>query len=249
MKPLSLPQINTPGIIHGGRSARDGYQRGWGLMHAGLAQQVAEHSLYREAVEASGGWSLMVEAKRMNLFLILTSFFDRLDGRDVIEFGSYRGGNALFMAYVMRALYPKAKVYACDTFAGMPTTDAERDLHGAGDFAEASYEALAKRRDKLKLKNLHLVKGLFQDTFPDLVQKQRPRFGLAHIDCDIYSGVKYAQEAVWPYMAQGGYVVYDDADAPSCIGATEAVEQLVIERRLHSEQVWPHWVFRAGLSA
>ena len=74
-----------------------------------------------------------------------------------------------------------------------------------------------------------------------------PRFALAHIDCDIYSGVKYAQDAVWPFMAKGGYVVYDDADAPSCIGATEAVEQLVMERRLHSEQVWPHWVFRAGL--
>ena len=25
------------------------------------------------------------------------------------------------------------------------------------------------------------------------------------------------------------------------------VKQLVMERRLHSEQVWPHWVFRAGL--
>ncbi|WP_309646185.1 TylF/MycF/NovP-related O-methyltransferase, partial [Phenylobacterium sp.] len=219
---------------------------GWGLMHAGLAEKVAADPLYQAAVEASGGWSLMVEAKRMNLFLILTSFFEQLDGRDVIEFGSYRGGNALFMAHVMRALHPKAKVYACDTYAGMPITDAARDLHGAGDFAEASYDALAKRRDKLKLKNLVIVKGLFQDTFPGIAKK-RPVFGLAHIDCDIYSGVKYAQDEVWPLMARGGYVVYDDADAPSCIGATEAVEELVMARRIHSEQVWPHWVFRAGL--
>ena len=246
MTRIALPQISTPDVVAGGRSARDGYQRGWGLMHAGLMQQVAEDKLYRAATEASGGWSLMVEAKRMNLFLILTNFFERLDGRDVIEFGSYRGGNALFMAHVMKALYPKAKVYACDTYAGMPVTDAGRDLHGAGDFSEASYDALAKRRDQLKLKNLEIVKGLFQDTFPGIA-KGKPRFGLAHIDCDIYSGVKYAQDAVWPFMADGGYVVYDDADAPSCIGATEAVEQLVMERRLHSEQVWPHWVFRAGL--
>lgn len=246
MTRIALPQIGTPDTVAGGRSTRDGYQRGWGLMHAGLMQAVAEHPLYREAAEASGGWSLLVEAKRMNLFLILTNFFERLDGRDVIEFGSYRGGNALFMAYVMKALHPKATVYACDTYAGMPITDSGRDLHGAGDFAEASYDALRKRRDKLKLKNLEIVKGLFQDTFPGIARKS-PRFGLAHIDCDIYSGVKYAQDAVWPHMAPGGYVVYDDADAPSCIGATEAVEELVMERRLHSEQVWPHWVFRAGL--
>lgn len=246
MARIELPVIGTPDTIAGGRSARDGYQRGWGLMHAGLAEKVAAHPLYRSGVEASGGWSLMVEAKRMNLFLILTSFYDRLDGQDIIEFGSYRGGNALFMAHVLKAVAPKAKVYACDTYAGMPVTDAGRDLHAAGDFADASYDALKKRRDQLKLKNLEIVKGLFQDTFPGIARK-KPRFGLAHIDCDIYSGVKYAQDEVWPFMARGGYVVYDDADAPSCIGATEAVEELVMARRLHSEQVWPHWVFRAGL--
>lgn len=246
MAHIELPNIGTPDTIVGGRSPRDGYQRGWGLMHADLAAQVAAHPLYQSAVEASGGWSLMVDAKRMNLFLILTTFFDRLSDHDVIEFGSYRGGNALFMAHVLKALKPKAKVYACDTYAGMPVTDAGRDLHSAGDFSDASYEALSKRRDKLKLKNLVIVKGLFEDTFPGIA-KTKLRFGLAHIDCDIYSGVKYAQDAVWPFMTKGGYIAYDDADAPSCIGATEAVEELVMARSLHSEQVWPHWVFRAGL--
>lgn len=62
-----------------------------------------------------------------------------------------RGGNALFMAHVAKSVAPKARVYACDTYAGMPVTDAARDLHGAGDFSEASFEALSKRRDKLKL--------------------------------------------------------------------------------------------------
>ena len=90
MARIELPRIGTPDTIIGGRSARDGYQRGWGLMHADLAQQVAADKLYQAAAEASGGWSVMVEAKRMNLFLILTMFADRLDGHDVIEFGSFR---------------------------------------------------------------------------------------------------------------------------------------------------------------
>jgi predicted O-methyltransferase YrrM len=246
MNPIPLPEIGTPKTIVGGRSTHDGYQRGWGLMHADVAGHVARHPLYQAGLEASGGWSVMLEAKRMNLFLILTSFFERLAGKDVIEFGSYRGGNALFMARVLWDVAPGAKVYACDTFEGMPATDAGRDLHGAGDFGDSSYEALVERRDTLGLTNLVVIKGLFQDTFP-AIARTKPRFGLAHIDCDIYSGVKYAQKAVWPLMSSGGYVVYDDADTPSCIGATEAVEQLVMERKLHSEQVWPHWVFRAGL--
>ena len=246
MNPIPLPEIGTPRTVARGRSAHDGYQRGWGLMHAGVADLVAHHPLYQAGVEASAHWSVMVEAKRMNLFLILTSFYAGLGGKDVIEFGSYRGGNALFMARVLWDVAPDAKVYACDTYAGMPETDSARDLHGAGDFGDSSYEALVERRDALGLTNLVVVKGLFQDTFPALAREQ-PTFGLAHIDCDIYSGVKYAQEAVWPRMARGGYVVYDDADTPSCIGATEAVEELVMKRKLHSEQVWPHWVFRAGL--
>ncbi|WP_332765540.1 TylF/MycF/NovP-related O-methyltransferase [Phenylobacterium sp.] len=241
---IPLPEIGTPATLKGGRSARDGYQRGWGLMHAGVADLIAHHPLYQASLEAADGWSVMLDAKRMNLFLILTSFFEGLAGKDVIEFGSYRGGNALFMARVLNDVAPGAKVYALDTYEGMPATDAARDLHGKGDFGDSSYEALVARRDALGLKNLVVVKGLFQDTFPGIA-KTRPSFGLAHIDCDIYSGVKYAQDAVWPFMTPGGYVAYDDADTPSCIGATEAVEELVMARRLHSEQVWPHWVFRA----
>ena len=67
---------------------------------------------------------------------------------------------------------------------------------------------------------------------------------IAHIDCDIFDAVAYSQDAVWPQMAKGGYLVYDDADVSSCIGATEAVENLIMERRIHMEQVWPHWIVR-----
>jgi hypothetical protein len=48
-------------------------------------------------------------------------------------------------------------------------------------------------------------------------------------------------------MCKGGYLVYDDAHISSCIGATQAVEELIMERRVHCEQIWPHFVFRAGL--
>ena len=38
---------------------------------------------------------------------------------------------------------------------------------------------------------------------------------------------------------------YDDGEVSSCLGATQAVEELIMERHLHSEQIWPHFVFRA----
>jgi hypothetical protein len=120
-------------------------------------------------------------------------------------------------------------------------------MHAGGNFADASLDALNGRIADNCLTNLIPVKGLFQDTFPELV-RAGVSFGLAHIDADIHSAVKYAQDAVWPQMTPGGYVVYDDADVSSCIGATQAVEELIMERRIHSEQIWPHFVFRAGLA-
>jgi len=245
--PIVFPFVPLDDAITAGRSLHDGYQRGCGLMHTDMPVCIEADPLYRAAVEASGGWSIMAGPKRMNLFLLLTRFLGRLDSQDVVEFGSYRGGNALFMAWILRELYPQAKVYALDTYAGMPVTDADRDVHHAGDFADASRGAFEARRDQLGLDNLVIVQGLFEDSFPGLAA-QGARFGLAHIDCDIYSAVKYAQGAVWPQMSRGGYLVYDDADTPSCIGATEAVEDLIIQRRIHAEQVWPHWIYRAGLS-
>lgn len=241
MKPrFNLPDFKTPNVITGGRSVREGYQRGWSLQFGDLAPKIEADPLYRRALVA-GEWSLMAQNKRQNMYLLLTNFLGKLTSQNVIEFGCYRGGNVLFMATVLKELYPHARVFALDTYAGMPETDSTRDLHGAGDFGDASLPALIARAKAFGLDNIVPVEGLFSDTFPTLSAE---RFGIAHIDCDIHDAVAYSQDAVWPQMAKGGYLVYDDADVSSCIGATEAVENLIMERRIHMEQVWPHWIVR-----
>jgi hypothetical protein len=243
-----LPSLDELGIrievaegIRAGRNVREGYQRGWGLQYGGLAEKITAEPLYRFALRGASVFrSTVSDPNKMNLYLLMTRFLRNLESSDIVEFGAYKGGNALFMALVMREVSPSAKVYALDTYAGMPETDKSRDAHSAGDFADTSLSALNARISELGLTNLIPVQGLIEETFPLLWGP----FGLAHIDCDMYSAVRYAQNAVWPRMCEGGYVVYDDATVSSCIGATEAVEEMVITRRVHSEQVWPHWVFR-----
>jgi hypothetical protein len=137
------------------------------------------------------------------------------------------------------------KVFALDTFEGMPVTDKNVDAHNAGDFADADLGRLKARIDRLKLDNLVLVKGLFEDT-NDAVMAEAGKVSLAHIDCDIAPAVRYSYEGVKPFMVDGGYIVFDDATYSSCIGATEVVEDIVIRRDgRNSEQIWPHFVFRA----
>lgn len=241
----ALPDIDVEPGVRRGRVPREGYQRGWGLQFGDLRPKVESEPLYADSLARTGLKSWIAPEKRANIYLILTRFLPSLPDRSVVEFGSFQGGTAVFMALVLRDVAPEAKIYALDTFGGMPETDRSIDAHHAGDFSETSFEGLCRRIDALKLDNLIPVRGLFQDTFPALATTGK--FGLAHIDADIYASVKYAQDAVWPRMTRGGYVVYDDGEVSSCIGATQAVEELIQERRVHSEQIWPHFVFRVGL--
>jgi len=241
-----LPEIaDIDAQPRNGRSVRDGYARGWGLEFGDLAARVAEDPLFIEASQVSSIPSFVSGARRMNLFLLLKFFLPRLPRGNVIEFGAYKGGNAVFMAHVASRIAPGTKVIALDTFEGMPPTDKQVDAHNAGDFSDADLASLQALVAERGIDNLVLVKGRFEETAAGVAKELGP-FTLAHIDCDIYSAVACAYESVRHAMVPGGYLVFDDATVSSCIGATEAVENLVIRRDgLSSEQIYPHFVFRA----
>lgn len=241
-----LPKIHgIPNGIRQGRNVSEGYQRGWGLQFGGLREKILADPLYIEASAAAKDRTVMSEKNRMNIYLLQRFFLGRLPFGHIIEYGSYRGGSAIFMAYVAKKLYPGMKVFALDSFEGMPPTDKDVDAHNAGDFADVDFPELQARIAELQLDNLVLVKGLFENTH-DSVMAQAGKISFAHIDCDIASAVRYSYDGVRPYMVNGGYIVLDDATVSSCIGATEVVEDLLIRRDgLNSEQIWPHFVFRA----
>lgn len=240
-----LPSLKwTAAPVRKGRSPRDGYVRAWGLQFHDLRDKVRADPLYKEAVALSGR-SVMAEDNRLNLFLILRFFMPHVPFGHVAELGAYRGGNAMFMARVLQDTRPGAVVYAFDTFAGMPRTEPAIDAHVAGDFADVDLDELRRSAERAGLDNLEFVQGLFDHTVTPTLERCGP-VALAHIDSDIYSAVVSAYERVRPHVVPGGYFVFDDATVASCLGATEAVEELVIRRDgLHAEQIFPHFVFRA----
>jgi hypothetical protein len=228
----------------GGRNVYEGYQRGWGLQYGDLSKQVLADPLYRESLKLAAGRTVQVELRRMNIFLILKYFLSRLDSGHVIEFGSYKGGSALFMANVCARLHPGVMVYALDTYGGMPPTDKAVDAHSAGDFADVELDELRAFAESKGLSNIRFVKGRFEETAGAVLEEAK-RVVLAHIDCDIRSSVAYAYDATRPYLVPGAYVVLDDATESSCMGATEVVEEIIIRRDgLSSEQIFPQFVFR-----
>jgi hypothetical protein len=243
--PLKLDQQG----LRKGRSIRDGYARGWGLEFGGIRNYVLDDPIYQQAMALAQGRTIQAENCRMNLFLLAKYFLPQMVdvavGGSIVEFGSFRGGSAIFLASVCRSLGLNVKVYGLDTFEGMPPTDKGVDAHNAGDFAGVDLNELHAYVESCGLsEQLEFVQGMFEATAPALLAKIPPVL-LAHLDCDVYDSVAFAWEVVKPCMANGGYVAFDDAHTSSCLGATEAVEDLVIRGDgLNCEQIWPHFVFR-----
>ncbi len=228
----------------GGRDIGAGHLRGWGLEYGDLLRDfLASDRIYQAAFQAARDrGSLLLEHKLANLYLIIRYAMGR---GDIYEFGSYSGGSAVFMATVLKELRMPAKVYAFDTYEGMPPTDAVRDLHSEGDFADTGYaELLAYVASNGLDGHLETVKGEFGATLPRMIERRNP-IALMHVDCDIYEPIKYVVRRCLPRLSPASHLVFDDPLHGSCLGAFDAVQELLIrELGLTAEQAYPHLVFR-----
>jgi Macrocin-O-methyltransferase (TylF) len=242
-----LPPVNVRNEISRGRNLYEGYQRGLALAIPTVAEKLRIDLDFQEALQLSGGRTIVIENNLANIFMLIKLYIPSLPFSHIVEFGSFKGGSAIFMASLAQKFLPNVQVLAFDTFAGMPATDKAVDLHNAGDFQGVDLPELRQYVADIGLKNLHFIQGRFEDSAPPAARGLQ-RIALCHIDCDIRSAIQSAYDTTRPYMVPGAYWVFDDPLQPTCLGAMEAVEDLLIRRdSLNAEQVWPHPVFRKPL--
>ncbi|MBW8849405.1 MAG: class I SAM-dependent methyltransferase [Xanthomonadales bacterium] len=242
--PLFNP-LAYPLHVSQGRDIRAGHLRGCWLEFADLVQTtLTEDRVFMQAIEAARSrGSLLSDQKLGNLFLVLR--YAMAADAPIFEFGSYRGGSAVFMASIFKSLARTSRVYAFDTFEGMPITDAVRDLHSEGDFHDADLGGLREFIASHDLgDHLSVIQGRFDETLPDVLTGGVSP-GVLHIDCDIYEPIKYVIRTCAPHMRDGGHIILDDPLHGSCLGAFDAVQEVLVrEMALTAEQAYPHLVYR-----
>lgn len=131
---------------------------------------------------------------------------------EVWECGVYHGGTAMLIAEIAEG----RTVRLFDTFEGMPQADANYDTHKQGDFNDALINDV-----KLRVQNAEFHKGFIPETFSGLGES---KVAFAHIDVDIFQSVLDCSEFIYPRLASGGIMLYDDCGFPSCAGARAAVD-------------------------
>jgi hypothetical protein len=230
--------------IRKGRNAYDGYVRGAGLQFGNVKDLCTADADFQRAYHLAKDRTIVDPYKLINFYMLIRFYLPTLNPGAIAEFGSYKGGSCIFMAYLAKRFLNGTKVFGFDTFQGMPPTDRTVDLHKSGDFSDVDLPELRNYSAQAGLDNLTFVQGTFEETLPRVKDQMGP-LSLTHIDCDIYSGVEYSYNNSKQMLVPGGYVVLDDPLTASCLGAFEAVEDHIIRGdKLSAEQVFPHLVFR-----
>jgi hypothetical protein len=231
------------------RNPGDGYRRGLVQWNQEELDKITTDTDFRHALGLARGKTVVTNQSLVNLFLLMKEYIPKLcDSGDpvlIAEFGVARGGSLLFLASLAKRFLNNAGMLGLDTFRGHPEEEINNsiDWHKAGDFRVSQDEV----SDLYSLCNsiipTRIIKGRFQETAAIL--GVTPWIALCHIDADTRMGVSSAIEASIPHMLPGGYMVFDDPLFPTCIGAMEAVENLMVRKYgFNAEQVCPHLVYR-----
>ena len=156
-----------------------------------------------------------------------------------MECGVAGGGSTALIASVIRRYSKSARrVYACDSYEGMPepsehdraeNQDAQSTGWGTGTCAapEDSVKAIAAECGVSDL--VQVVKGYFEDSFPG-IQNSIASVGFLHIDCDWYESTLTVLRTFYDKLSPGALVQVDDYGYWE--GMQKAVETFQRERSI-----------------
>ena len=173
----------------------------------------------------------MIGLKRLqNLQDCITDVVQRNVPGDLIETGVWRGGAAIFMRAVLKALGDKERtVWVADSFAGLPPpspdlypADKGADFHLSNDVLGVSLEEVQANFARYGLLDdqVRFLKGWFKDTLPGApIQK----LSVLRLDGDLYESTMTALESLYPKLSIGGYAIVDDyaPSVPCCVQAVD----------------------------
>jgi O-methyltransferase len=146
-----------------------------------------------------------------------------VDG-DIAEVGCNKCGTTYM---ILSSAFPHKKVFALDTFCGLPYVDVEDRTNFIDRLKRGLYSAdEAKARKLLSSFNDRaiIIKGLFVDSFTDY-QLINNKFSFVFIDADLYQSTLQSFEFFWNRMTPGGFLATHDYKFHLTPGVEKAVNE------------------------
>ncbi len=196
------------------------YARGWATFapwsrepHIRAMIQRMHDQGVKSLVDADRAWTLICAFRQTR----------GLPG-EVWETGVYQGGSATLFKRLMQEAAASngaspARLRLFDSFEGLPQTTCGLDLHHGGDFADTSLEKVRDTVGGEEWIDFHA--GWIPATFAGL---EAASIRLAHVDVDLYQPILDCCDFIYPRLAPGGMMIFDDYGLPSCPGARAAID-------------------------
>ena len=157
------------------------------------------------------------ENKAIALMNALKETARKING-DIAECGVYRAGGTIIIANVLKELKSDKRIYAFDSFEGMPeATELDKKQDGyvfykKGVLSSTSLDYVKSKAKHYKVDNyITFVKGYFENTLSVTIKPEH-KFCAVIIDPDQYSGTKYCLEFFYDKVLHGGHIFIDDYD-------------------------------------
>lgn len=167
----------------------------------------------------------LVDKYRMYELWDLVEQTNKLEG-SIIEIGVWKGGTGGLIAQKAELSGKKSdRVYLADTFCGVVKATSKDKYYKGGEHNDAPVEIVKQLiHERLKLKNVTILQGIFPDDNIELLANER--FRLCHIDVDVYQSAKDIVEWMWDKLVPMGVIVFDDYGFETCSGIMLYVNEL-----------------------
>ena len=167
--------------------------------------------------------------RRLFHFQQMLAELDDVEGR-IVECGVGPGRSIFAFSMICQHLSRSRKIFGFDTFQGIPpptAEDGDENSHKTGWWCHSLHNVV----ELLKYNGLaaefiddmvSFVPGRFDETLP---RYDGEPIALLHLDIDFYQSYVDALDNLWPFVAVGGKVAFDEYKKPQFPGATKAVDE------------------------
>ncbi|MBL7983491.1 MAG: class I SAM-dependent methyltransferase [Flavobacteriales bacterium] len=202
---------NVPGISHQHVVPQATYAP-W-LDHAAFQQayELARHNTLVDIQRCFELWQLVERGRHVP--------------GNILEVGVWRGGTGSLMAKAAQLYSPGTRVFLADTFKGVVKAGTNDTNYKGGEHADTTQEVVRTLLGSQGVDNTELLVGIYPDEIDRTIFGDTP-IKLCHIDVDTYDSAKDIFDEVWPRMARGGAVVFDDYGFWGCEGVTRLCDSI-----------------------
>lgn len=174
-----------------------------------------------------------MDFRQMGNFYYLARMAERIKGIDgsIVECGVGKGRTFLDFAYLVSLENKGRTLWGFDSFEGFPEPMAEDNSErnpkkgewsgtSPGDILKILERAGMSRSDISKY--IRLVPGFVENT---LTKYDGGKIAILHIDLDLYEAYRITLDTLFPRVAKGGLVLFDEYGHPNWPGAKKAVDE------------------------